>query len=394
MRTQTLKASKALLKHIKSKSKLEESSPTSKNLLANNDSDNHFGREPIWLILTTKKHIIPQKRLKPGKISIPHSLNTSPNLSICLITSEPQRATKDLIAHPSFPPALAKRITRVIDVKKLEKKYFSFESKRQLLDSHNIFLADDRIVTYLPKILGKTFYATTTKRPIPIHLKAYKDKIEKVNAALPSTKPSKEKRDPKSITTPALAAHEIERTLSMAQVNLAPSVTTAVRVGLDSFEPEQLTANIEAVVAAMVEKYVPKQWRGIKSIHIKGPNTMALPIWLAEELWEDEEMVIEDQDAEDAKLKALQKGKSKRRMLEEETVEREQIKGVDEKASRKKKRKMEEDDLSQEMKERREKLRQQKREVRAKLEGEASKDVLVDENQAKPKKTKRVAPPA
>ena len=349
--------------------------------------------QPIWLVLTTKKHIIPQPRLKPSKILLPHSINASPDLSICLIVAEPQRAFKDLIAHPSFPKELSKRVTRVIDIKKLDKKYHSYESKRQLRDSYDLFLADDRIITYLAKILGKTFYTTTPKRPIPVHLEAYKDKAEKKkNAALPSTKPKKNSPKSTSLSKPEEAAHEIERTLSMTQVNLAPSATTSIRVGLSSQTSDQVAENIEAVVSGMTEKHVPRQWRGVKAIHVKGPNTMALPVWLADELWEDEKDVLEDLEAEEARLKALQKGKRKRQLVEgegipaiedgEESQTARKRKGGEEEPkedTKKKKRKVEEEAMSQEMKERRQKLREQKRALKESIRGETL--------EAKPKKT-------
>lgn len=344
-----------------------------------------------------------QKRLKPRKVALPHSLNISPNTSICLISPEPQRLFKDAIAHPSFPKALSQRINKVISVDKLEKKYHSFESKRQLYDSYDLFLADDRIITYLAKILGKTFYKKTQKRPIPVHLEASKPKARK-NAALPSTKPQKEASRPTNIASPSLLAKEIERTLSTAQVHLTPSVTTAVKVGLASFTPEQVAANVEAVVASLTDKLIA--WRNVKSIHVKGSETMALPIWLADELWMDEGMILEDDEVREAKLKEAQIGKRKRKAIEapaEEAMEtvmtgkRKGIEGVEREGEsrRKKARKLEDQDLSREMKERREKLRQQKKEAREKVEQGNAADIAV-KNRFKnhERKSKKVIEPA
>lgn len=319
--------------------------------------------------------MIDQKRLKPHKVLLPYSLHTSLDTSICIITPDPQRQFKDAVAHPSFPTSLSKRITKIIGIKKLEAKYRSFESKRQLRDSYDLFLADDRIVTYLAKSLGKTFYGTTAKRPIPVSLEASKPRGRK-NAALPSTKIRREPSDVKSIASPSLLAKEIEHTLSTAQINLSPSTTTAVRVGLASHTPEQLTANIEVVMASLAGNLVG--WKNVRAVHVKGPNTMALPIWLAEELWVDEGMVLEDEEAAEAKMKAAQKGKRKRKLMEGR--ENGDIEGeggkteVDgetgpEDEHRQKVKKLKDDDLCREMKERREKLRQQKREVRDKSEG-------------------------
>ena len=384
---QTLRASSALLKHIKTLAQRKEASSSTKNLLTTDPtSPDNFPSEaePIWLVLSAKKFITEKQQLKPRKVLIPHSLNTSPNTSICLITPDPQRQFKDAIAHPSFPPDLAKRITRVISVKKLEAKYHSFESKRQLRDSYDIFLADDRIISYLAKILGKTFYKTTPKRPIPVNLQPPKPR-EKKNAALPSTKPKKEPTDPTSLIAPPLIAKEIERTLSTAQIHLHPSTTTSVKAGLASFTPEQVAANVEAVVAGLTDKLIA--WRNVRAVHIKGPNTMALPVWLAEELWTDEGMILEEDEAAEAKAKAAQKGKRERGALEgpmdggEEVLvkatKRKEIDGAPTEETgaesrRKKAKRLADEEMSKEMKERREKLRQQKAEARAMIEGKGA----------------------
>ena len=299
--------------------------------------------------------MVDKKRLKPGKIPIPHSLNKSADSKICLFTPDPQRTFKDVIRHPSFPTGLSSRITRVIGLSKLKARYKSFESRRQLLSEHDIFLADDRIITILPRILGKIFFEST-KRPVPIDLQPRKPK----DASGQTIKMAKSKES-KSVITPLQAAHEIERALSCARVHLSPSTTTSVRVALSNFTAEQLADNIEAVVNGMQEKFVTKGWRNIRAIHIKGPNTMALPIWLANELWVEEEDILEDEEAK--QLKQLSNQKSKKR------------KGVGgdhvDDGRRKRPKILADAGMSKEMAERREKLRQQKREAREDADGKA-----------------------
>jgi ribosome biogenesis protein UTP30 len=157
----------------KAKSEKVETS-NKRNLLAEveGEEDSETNEAPIWLTLTTKKHIVDQKRLKPAKIALTHPLNASSAATICLITADPQRTYKDIIASPAFPLELKSRITRIIGVHKVKVKYHQFEAQRQLLASHDIFLADDRIITQLPKLLGKTFYKSTTKRPVPVNFQA------------------------------------------------------------------------------------------------------------------------------------------------------------------------------------------------------------------------------
>lgn len=250
--------------------------------------------------------MVDKNRLKPGKISIPHSLNASPSLSICLITADPQRAVKDVVADPSFPTSLSSRINKIIGYSKLKARYQSFESRRQLLAEHDVFLADDRIIMRLVSTLGKVFYKSS-KRPIPIRIA----EIEKVDGKRVKKDPKQKQQTPKdekyaAVASPQIVAKEIEKTLSCAAVQLAPATTAAVRVGTANFTPQQLAENIDAVVKGMTDKFITKGWRNIKAIHIKGPNTMAMPIWLASELWVDETDVIEDAE----ETKAIEGGKN------------------------------------------------------------------------------------
>ena len=392
-----MKASSALLRHIKSEAKRKEEEAATKSLLAANDDgsaeDEPSLAEPIWLVVTTKKHIVDQKRLKPGKIPLPHSLYKSASSTVCLITADPQRSFKDVIAHPSFPTSIATQITRTIGISKLLTRYRSFESRRQLHSEHDIFLADDRIITRLPQALGNSFYKGS-KRPIPVSLMPRKQKDRSGS----TTAQSKESSDPKVIP-PLQFAKEVETTLSCAQVYLSPSVTTSVRVGLSSFKPEEVAENIEAAVEGMVQKFIPKGWRNIRSIHIKGPNTMALPVWLADELWQEEEDVLENEEAEKALALANQKGTKRKGREGDDAAPRKGIKrkgkeGDDAAVHQKKQmKKIEDSDLGPEMAERRAKLREAKKKAKEEVAQEVeapkkSENLGVEGNKVKVKSKK------
>jgi len=231
-----------------------------------------------------------------------------------------------------------------------------------LRDEHDFFLADKRVITLLPNFLGKTFYTGGAKRPIPITLEGYKPKKDETGkrfSVVVNKKPEAE--DSKSVASPAQCAKEIERALGCALIHLSPAATTSVKVGLSTLISKQVSENVEAVVNGMVEKFIAKGWRNVKAIHIKGANTMALPIWLADELWVDEGAVLEAEEVEERQLAAIErkKGKKGRKMLE----------GGKQGGEGGKKRKLEDTDFSLEMKERREKLRAQKRELRGAAAG-------------------------
>ena len=45
-------------------------------------------------------------------------------------------------------------IKKVVGLSKLRGKYEAFEAKRQLCDSFDLFLADERVLPSLPKLIG------------------------------------------------------------------------------------------------------------------------------------------------------------------------------------------------------------------------------------------------
>lgn len=199
-------------------------------------------------------------------------------------------------------------------------------------------------------------------------MEAYKPKDENGKRKKPE-KSGEDGNKRVMVAQPQQVAREIERTLSTAQVYLSPAATTSVRVGVASFTPQQLGENIEAVVGGLVEKFVTKKWRNVRAVHIKGPNTMALPVWLADELWVDEGDVLGDEEAVKAIEAGRQKG-TKRKGREGEGEEGEgegKLEDADRKPKKAKKTKKVEDadaDMSKDMALRREKLSAQKAEAR------------------------------
>lgn len=127
--------------------------------------------EFLWLVVATKV-MTPVLSLKPQRVYVlclrcqafhsPATHATSPLAHpiidprvqpICLITKDPQRFYKDLLAAQNI-----NFISRVVDVTKLKGKWAPFEARRQLAGEYGLFLADERVVPLLPKLLGKVFF--------------------------------------------------------------------------------------------------------------------------------------------------------------------------------------------------------------------------------------------
>lgn len=230
----------------------------------------------------------------------------------------------------------------------------------------------------LPQVLGKTFYKSTSKRPIPINLSGSPPK----DAEGKKIERAKGDKSPRAAGTAKQIATEIEKALSSALIHLSPTVSTAIRVGYSAWAPEKVAENIEAVVNETVERFVPKKWRGVRALHIKGPETAALPIWLADELWEEEADVV---DNEEYKKKIANVGKKRKsRALEGEKAE-------EEKGNKKQKVLKESNDevLDREIKERKERLKAQKEEAEKEVGGDVLVEVKTETKKVKVKKGKK-----
>ena len=139
-------------------------------------------------------------------------------------------------------------------------------------------------------------------------------KKEKKHALTPRR--AQKDRDQTQVATPEDATREIEKALTSTTVQLTPSTTTSIRIGRSgkAWTPEMVKRNTEAAVEQLVEKYVPQKWRGVRALYVKGEKTASLPIWMAEQLWEGENDVLEgatkteNNDEEDRKEERVENG--------------------------------------------------------------------------------------
>lgn len=219
---------------------------------------------------------------------LPHPIIAS-DVRICIFTKDPQRAYKNLVESDDFPTALRGKVQRVLGVDKLKKRYKAFEQKRALLAEYDVFMVDERVLKIVAQCLGKVFYKSKSKRPIPVNLTAgaYVDKSAKKDAK------KGEKEAEGIVGTPQGVAKEIESALNSTYLSMSPSANTSIKVANLSMTPQQIVENTDAVVSQVINKHVAQGWRNVRSLHVKGPATKALPIWLAEELWVDDSQVLD-----------------------------------------------------------------------------------------------------
>lgn len=185
---------------------------------------------------------IPNKRqMKPMLIELPHPMYDDKS-EVCFLAKDPQKQYKEMLLQKHPVPG----ITKVIGLQKLKKNYKTAESKRALADAFDLFLCDSRIVEMMPQVLGKTFYTSKLKRPIPVRMK-YDN-----------------------------PAPNLQKAINGTTLRVPSGPCLGVRFGRCSMDEKQLVANAGAVVA-FVTKYLTKN--PVQTISVQATDSPALPIW-------------------------------------------------------------------------------------------------------------------
>lgn len=199
----------------------------------------------VWMQITIKSLNV-NAPAKPIRVPTPHPIY-APSSSVCLLTADPQRTYKDLMVEQKVT-----QVKRVVGATKLKGKFAPYEARRQLMNDHDLFLADDRIIPMLPKLLGKK-WMSERKTPIPVMLTKTKDgRVRK----------------------------EVESALASTFYHRNKGTCASVRLGtLQHLTPEQLAENAAAALPLIVTKHVKNGWSNVQSIDIKTGTSAALPVW-------------------------------------------------------------------------------------------------------------------
>ncbi|KAG8696729.1 hypothetical protein FRC09_008298 [Ceratobasidium sp. 395] len=200
--------------------------------------------ELVWLNVNVKQ-VHPEKKLKPFSVPLARPIVDPRTSPICLITKDPQREYKDLLTAQNI-----KFVSRVVGVTKLKGKFKPFEVRRQLLKDHGLFLADERVVPLLPKLLGKIFF-NAKKQPIPVNL---------------------QKKDLKA---------ELERAVSSTYMHQNQGTCTSIKIAPISFTPAQVLDNLTTALPNVI-KHIKGGWDNVQSLYIKTSTSVSLPIWSCE----------------------------------------------------------------------------------------------------------------
>mmetsp|Transcript_17072 Transcript_17072/g.66499 ORF Transcript_17072/g.66499 Transcript_17072/m.66499 type:complete len:300 (+) Transcript_17072:20-919(+) len=227
-RAQVKKAVVALQKHLAIKAK----SADNRSLF----DDAEFLYVQVMLLTVPIK-----ARTKPISVQLPNPIYDADETEVCVFTKDPQKDFRELFQEHDIK-------AKVIGLSKLRANYKTFEARRKLCGSYDLFLADARVTRMLPKLLGKPFFAKK-RQPVPIDL-----------------------------TNPKRIQEQIDDALKSTSMFLGYGPCLCVRIARSDFTTEQVTDNICQGVEFMTTKF-KNGWGSVQSVHLKSQESVALPIF-------------------------------------------------------------------------------------------------------------------
>lgn len=216
----------------------------------------HFYLHPCFLlrpalslfmqVIALKK--IPQEKRndKPIRIPLPNPIYSLEGVEICLFVKD-HKGEGHKAAKAKLRDDPIAGVAKIIGISKLKTKYESHEAKRQLCNSYDLFMADERILPSLPKLIGKSFFKKK-KQPVPVKL-SVKD-----------------------------WAGQVQKAREATYLFLSGGSSLSVRVARSSQTEEECVDNIMAALAGAVER-IPGNFGGIKALYLKTAESVALPIY-------------------------------------------------------------------------------------------------------------------
>lgn len=199
----------------------------------------------IWLVLSLIKPAY-HPSLKPIKMDIPFPFSDMNSMRVCVFVKDPSVVYKKLFAQAGI-----KCIAKVIAISSLKKKYNTFEAKRKLCASFDVFLADSCILPLLPKLIGRTFFLSK-KLPLPIELP--------LKSSIEST------------------VLRVTDTIRATYLNMNNGPCISIKAGLSSQHPKEINENIDAIMAKLKTALPNGGLQNIRSIHLKTSDSPSIPV--------------------------------------------------------------------------------------------------------------------
>ncbi|EPS72814.1 hypothetical protein M569_01942, partial [Genlisea aurea] len=202
--------------------------------------------EYIYLNVSLKK-IPTETRSNPWRIPLSNPIWGAESQVCLIIDDRPQTPTppsdhlKKLIKSQNIP------VSKVLKISKLKSDFKPYESRRKLCGSYDLFLVDRRVIHLLPKLIGKEFFK---KKKLPLAVDLSKKCLKS----------------------------QVNKALGNALFYLRTGTCSVMKIGKVDMEKEDIVQNVMDAIAGAVQ-LIPKKWEGIRSLHLKCSDSVALPIY-------------------------------------------------------------------------------------------------------------------
>jgi len=166
--------SKALNELKKYVLKKTEESEEGKSQLFEDDLINN-----LQLIISKKNYFTIKKNFKPKLINIknkPINKDLQPRVILFIRDDIIDKNLLEKIEESE----VSNLISEIITGSELKTTYKQYEKRRELYSNNDLFISDDALITSLPKLLGKIFYDSNKKLPIPIKISKEKFSINSI----------------------------------------------------------------------------------------------------------------------------------------------------------------------------------------------------------------------
>ena len=267
-RERILKAIEALTKYTAEQQEKSANNETNGNKLQLIDDSDELLKSVNLMAINVESFSGTHKRLKPRLITVPHSLykpwkkasaTSLRDFRTLLILKDADVKSVNLEELQDTLKDTEVGIDAIICGNDLKTTYKAYEARRAFITEFSLILADDNIVTSLPKLLGVKAYEKQQTTPIPI--RTYRDK-----------KFSKE--------TLVNSIKRIET--GCIPVKVPRGTTMNVHLGnLEWFTPDDLADNVEAVARSLVDTYK------IRLLILKTNQSPALPLYINNDVLPD-----------------------------------------------------------------------------------------------------------
>ena len=183
-----------------------------------------------------------KKQIRFESVRLPHPLVNKAEVEVCLIVRDPKEAAEKKVETAGV------KVAKVLAVKSLKKKYKSPESRRDLCNKFDVFLAEEEVAEMLPTLLGRYFYDV---------------KRHKIPSLISS-----------------ITKSSYDAALESTRFRLSTGATLGVRIGkLESMSVEEMLANAKTVIPE-VEKFLLRKGNGVIGFDVQVTDGVALPVYV------------------------------------------------------------------------------------------------------------------